>query len=383
MTPPRLITLDVFGTVLDWRRGLADACDAAGRPLGPGEFDAIVDRQAELEAAAWAPYAAITARSLVEVIGLTADAAERIGGSVGTWPAYADSAGALERMMRAVPCAAMSNSDRVHGEQVQAQLGFRLSDWLCAEDTRRYKPDPAFWHAMAARRGIEPGPDWWHVSAYADYDLDVAARLGLTTVFVARLHARPGPATHTVADLAALAEHVARGVAPFELQPRLLGDTLELRPLAPGDFEPLYAAASDPLIWEQHPEPTRHERDVFRRYFDGGIASGGAFAIVERATGRTIGSSRYCNLRPGEVEIGWTFLERAYWGGATNRELKRLMIAHALRFVPRVVFVVGERNTRSRRALEKLGARFAGHLDAGGREPDGARVVYEIAHVPR
>jgi len=165
---------------------------------------------------------------------------------------------------------------------------------------------------------------------------------------------------------------------PFDLQPRLEGEHLELRPLVPGDFEALHAAASDPAIWELHPEPTRHERDVFRRYFDRGIASGGAFAIVDRATGRIIGSSRYSNLRADEVEIGWTFLERAYWGGTYNRELKRMMIAHALRFVPRVVFVVGEHNLRSRKALEKIGAHFVERTDAD----DGPRVVYEITRGP-
>ena len=177
-------------------------------------------------------------------------------------------------------------------------------------------------------------------------------------------------------------EPVDSAPGTFELQPRLLGQRLELRALTPGDFEALYAAARDPLIWALHPERTRHERDVFQRYFDGAIASRGAFAIIDRATGRIIGSSRYCNLRPGEVEIGWTFLERAYWGGAYNRELKRLMIEHALRFVPRVVFVVGEHNHRSRRALEKIGARLVGRMAAPEREADGPRVLYEITHTP-
>ena len=73
--------------------------------------------------------------------------------------------------MRLTRCAAMTNSDREHGEQVQEQLGFRLNDWLCAEESRVYKPAPAFWRVMARRAGIEPGPHWWHASAYADYDL--------------------------------------------------------------------------------------------------------------------------------------------------------------------------------------------------------------------
>lgn len=161
----------------------------------------------------------------------------------------------------------------------------------------------------------------------------------------------------------------------FELQPTLTGRLLELRPLADGDFDALLAAASDPLIWEQHPEPDRHRREVFRRYFDGGIASGGAFAILDRATRRIIGSSRYCDLQPdgSQVEIGWRFLKRAFWGGDYNRELKSLMLDHAFRFVTRVVFVVGETNFRSRKALEKIGARFLRRIEL----PE-VRLVYGI-----
>jgi RimJ/RimL family protein N-acetyltransferase len=170
------------------------------------------------------------------------------------------------------------------------------------------------------------------------------------------------------------------GSAPFELQPTLTGERLLLRPLVPGDRDALYAAARDPLLWAQHPEPDRHEPAMFQRYFDGALASGGAFAIVDRATGRVIGSSRYCNLDPAgrEVEIGWTFLERAYWGGGANGELKRLMLDHAFRFVERVVFVVGENNLRSRRALEKIGARLAPDAQPPGRDAP-ACVVYAIA----
>ena len=146
----------------------------------------------------------------------------------------------------------------------------------------------------------------------------------------------------------------------FDLQPTLTGDPIELRPLTREDFDPLFAAASDPLIWEQHPENDRYTRKVFQNYFDGAMESKGAFAIVDRKSGRIIGSSRYCNLNEakGEVEIGWTFLERTFWGGTYNRELKFLMLGHAFRFVDRVLFVVGENNIRSQKALEKIGAKF-------------------------
>ena len=167
----------------------------------------------------------------------------------------------------------------------------------------------------------------------------------------------------------------------FDLQPRLVGRLVELRPLAPADFDDLHRAASDPVIWEQHPEPDRWKRPVFQKYFDGGIASGGALVILDHANGRIIGSSRYCHLDPdaSEVEIGWTFLERAYWGGATNGELKALMIDHAFRFVRRVVFVVGENNWRSRKAVEKIGGRLVRTLAAAepGGTP-GAKVVFAI-----
>ena len=157
----------------------------------------------------------------------------------------------------------------------------------------------------------------------------------------------------------------------MDLQPTLTGELLELRPLRSNDWAPLLDAASDPLIWEQHPEPDRWKPDVFKRYFDGAMESGGAFAIIDRATGRIIGSSRYCDYRPAEsqIEIGWTFLGRAYWGGTYNAELKRLMIDHALRFVENVVFVVGEKNLRSQRALAKIGARFLKNDTA--TSPDG------------
>src|SRR5262245_2458894 len=169
----------------------------------------------------------------------------------------------------------------------------------------------------------------------------------------------------------------------FELQPQLLGDLITLRPLTPDDFDALFQAARDPLIWEQHPEPDRHTREVFQRYFEGAIDSGGAFAVIERASGRIIGSSRYCNLNAAEreVEIGWTFLERAFWGGAYNREMKSLMLGHAFRFVDRVVFVVGEHNLRSQKALQKIGARYLKRVNSTAR--DGTPQPNVVFVIPR
>ena len=164
---------------------------------------------------------------------------------------------------------------------------------------------------------------------------------------------------------------------PFDLQPVLTGDLLELRPLRPEDFDALYAAASDPLIWEQHPSSDRYQLDVFKEFFRGALESGGAFLVLDRKDGLVIGSSRYAGYDPArsEIEIGWTFLARSHWGGTYNREMKHLMLRHAFRFVDNVVFFVGPENWRSRRALEKIGAVYIGaRRNAAGRES----VVYQL-----
>ncbi|MBI3270495.1 MAG: HAD-IA family hydrolase [Planctomycetes bacterium] len=216
---PRLFTFDIFGTVLDWRSGMKAAVEATGSGLPDGDFDRVIDAQGADESGPFRTYRAITRDSLVRVLGLPADAADRIGAAAGQWPLFPDSREALTRLGRIAPCVAMTNSDRAHGEQVQAQLGFKLADWVCAEEVRVYKPAPAFWRAVAARLGLAPGPAWWHVSAYADYDLEAAARLGLTCVFVERPHSRPGDAAVRVRDLAALADLLERrdaAVRPLE-----------------------------------------------------------------------------------------------------------------------------------------------------------------------
>ena len=163
---------------------------------------------------------------------------------------------------------------------------------------------------------------------------------------------------------------------PFELQPTLMGDLVELRPLRPDDWDPLFAVASDPQIWEVHPEPDRYTEPVFRKFFRGAMESGGAFVVLDRATKKIIGSSRYSQYDPerSEIEIGWTFLARAYWGGRYNQDMKRLMLAHAFKFVDRVVLLVGPNNVRSRRAVEKIGGVERGRRIADGRES----VIYEI-----
>ena len=164
----------------------------------------------------------------------------------------------------------------------------------------------------------------------------------------------------------------------FDFQPTLKGELVELRPLRADDADGLFAVASDPLIWEQHPASDRYKPDVFDAFFREALDSGGALTVRDCKDGKIIGSSRFHSYHEevSEVEIGWTFLARSHWGGTYNGEMKQLMLRHAFRFVKRVVFLIGPQNVRSQKAVEKLGAVHTGSRpNAVGRES----YVYEIS----
>lgn len=174
----------------------------------------------------------------------------------------------------------------------------------------------------------------------------------------------------------------------------LENNLLRLQALKPDDFERLYTVASDPLIWEQHPERERYKTEIFRRFFDGALEAPMAYIIIDQATGEVIGSSRYYYLTPEEINrykavspsiahaitIGYTFLARSHWGGKYNPALKQLMINHAFETFDSVVFQVGVKNIRSRTAVERLGAVL---LPLEDELPDhagayDAHVIYEL-----
>jgi N-acetyltransferase len=154
-----------------------------------------------------------------------------------------------------------------------------------------------------------------------------------------------------------------------------------LRPMTPHDFDALFAVAADPLIWAVHPAYDRWQEPVFRAFFDEGLALRGAMVILDKASGAIIGHSRFdaSRVEPDEVEIGWTFLTRAYWGGDWNRRVKRLMIAHVFDCGhSAAVFLVGQDNIRSRRAMEKIGGVL---IDRTHHASMAGRVVVHVAYI--
>lgn len=152
----------------------------------------------------------------------------------------------------------------------------------------------------------------------------------------------------------------------LDTQPTLVGARFRIRPLAASDRDDLHTAASDPLIWEQHPDKKRYQRDIFDAYFTALLAAGGAVVFEARDDGRIIGCSRYylAPNAPEEWSIGFTFIERRYWGGGANFALKTLMLDHLFMTEDRVWFHIGRENIRSQRGTAKLGAVLAGDCEA-------------------
>lgn len=167
----------------------------------------------------------------------------------------------------------------------------------------------------------------------------------------------------------------------FDLQPSLENELIKVSPLKEEDFEKLYKVAADPLVWEQHPNKNRYQREIFENFFKGALESNGAFLVTEKETGEVIGSSRYYELdeKNSSVAVGYTFIGRNYWGKGYNPQLKKLMFNHAFQFVDQIILHIGETNFRSQKAAEKIGAVKVGEVNiAYYGEPIKLNFIYQM-----
>jgi len=132
---------------------------------------------------------------------------------------------------------------------------------------------------------------------------------------------------------------------------------VSLIPLLETDFDGLYSVASNPEIWEQHPNKDRWKMEHFKVFFDGAMQSKGAFKIVEKVGEKIIGSTRfyYHNKEDNSILIGYTFYAKAYWGKGFNISAKTLMLNYIFQFVSKVYFHIGADNIRSNIAIVRLG----------------------------
>lgn len=145
---------------------------------------------------------------------------------------------------------------------------------------------------------------------------------------------------------------------PLVFQPVLQNKFVIARPLETTDFDLLFAAASDPLIWEQHPNKNRYQPAAFQNYFTGAMESGGALLVKDAQTGEVIGSSRYYSYDEAvkTVSIGYTFFVRSHWGRGYNYALKTLMLDQAFQLAETITFYIGAVNKRSQVSIERFGA---------------------------
>lgn len=167
----------------------------------------------------------------------------------------------------------------------------------------------------------------------------------------------------------------------MNVQTTLENENVKLVPLNPNDFEELFSVASDPKIWEQHPNKDRYQREVFEKFFQGAIESKGAFKIMDKSSNEVAGSTRFYDYNPKEnsIFIGYTFYATKFWGSKLNPQVKKLMLDYIFQFVDKVNFHVGKDNIRSQKAMEKLGAKKVDEVNvAYFGEPEKLNVVFEI-----
>lgn len=167
----------------------------------------------------------------------------------------------------------------------------------------------------------------------------------------------------------------------FNVQPVLENEKVILYPLQEEDFELLYATASDPKIWEQHPNKDRWKKEVFTTFFDGALQSKGAFKIVDKAAGNIIGSTRFYdyNGEDNSIFIGYTFYAVSCWGKGVNRSVKTMMLDYIFQFVSKVCFYIGANNVRSQIAISRIGAeKIAEQVVTYFGEVPRLNFVYEI-----
>ena len=195
------LTFDCYGTLIDWEAGIVAGIrpSLAARVPSPSDED-VLERysraEADAEAGPYRPYREILAGCLGEVCrqyGVRPDdaAAATFGASVGAWPAFPDSAAALERLKARFRLGVITNCDDDLFAASNVRLGV-VFDWVVtAQSVGSYKPDPRNFEAAFARMGL-PRERILHVAQSLFHDHVPAKQLGLSTVWIDRRHDRPG-----------------------------------------------------------------------------------------------------------------------------------------------------------------------------------------------
>lgn len=193
--PPAWVTLDCYGTLVDWRAGLLGSlAPILGTP--PSEtkdrfFRTYLAEERRVETGPYRPYREVMAEALLAAaeitgIALPRSAAQEVPESIPEWPLFPDTSTSLREIVAGGSrLAVLSNIDRDLLDRTLARHDLPVSISVTAEDVRSYKPAPAHWIRWWKRSGADPGRTW-HVAASYEHDIRTAARLGFRTVYVRR-----------------------------------------------------------------------------------------------------------------------------------------------------------------------------------------------------
>lgn len=159
----------------------------------------------------------------------------------------------------------------------------------------------------------------------------------------------------------------------------LRGRNIELRPLEFETLGALFAVAQDPNIWRFTSVDYSIEQNFYPNFSAAlrGREEGKSypFLIYSTESSKIIGTARLLEIVPEDrnLEIGVTWLASQYWGTGVNTQCKYLLLEYCFESLNlnRVQFRAKSDNSRSRRALEKIGATFEGLLRKDKIEPSG------------
>lgn len=150
----------------------------------------------------------------------------------------------------------------------------------------------------------------------------------------------------------------------------LEGKYVRLVPLGNEHIDELISMSTEERIWEFLSKPG-YDADVLRTELKSAMlkrmnGEEYPFVIIDKLNNKIIGSTRYMDMYPEhrKLEIGWTWYDPAYWGNGYNLECKLLLLTHAFEVQKcvRVSLKTWDKNIRSRKAIQKIGAQFEGIL---------------------
>jgi 2-haloacid dehalogenase len=204
-----VLTFDCYGTLIDWEAGIL----AALRPIAVAHdnraddatlLETYATAEADAEAGPYLPYADVLREAVVSVgdrldFSPTAEEADAFAGSIGSWPAFPDSADALARLRTRFRLAAVTNCDDRLFAASNELLGEPFEWVITAQSVKAYKPSPHVFEAALERLG-QPAARVLHVAQSLYHDHVPAQRLGISTVWVNRRHSQPGAGATPPAD---------------------------------------------------------------------------------------------------------------------------------------------------------------------------------------